>query len=46
VAPTYPYEEINILHLTGATKDMTFPLSADGREISLRYRSIKALFAE
>ena len=46
VAPTYPYEEINILHLTGQTKDTKFPLDDKGRETSFRYRSLKALFAD
>jgi len=44
VAPTYPHEEINILHMTWITKDATFRLGE--RDVSFRYRSIKALFAE
>ncbi|HEX4199407.1 MAG TPA: hypothetical protein VHZ26_18375 [Caulobacteraceae bacterium] len=45
VAPTYPYEEINIVHLTGATKDMTFSLDNTDRHTSYRYGAIKAVLA-
>ena len=45
VAPTYPYEEINILHLSGETKDVKFPLDDEGHETTFRYRDLKALFA-
>ncbi|HLI67836.1 MAG TPA: hypothetical protein VKU90_15840 [Caulobacteraceae bacterium] len=45
-APTYPFEEINIVHLIGDTKDRRFRLGDSEREITLRYRDIRALFAE
>jgi hypothetical protein len=44
-APTFPHEEINILHMTWITKDATYRMAGGDREISFRYRSIKALFA-
>ena len=46
VAPTYPHEEINIVHMTVGTKFATFKLAGGEREISYRYGAIKALFAE
>ncbi|HLK24383.1 MAG TPA: hypothetical protein VKT30_06985 [Caulobacteraceae bacterium] len=46
VVPTYPNEEINIIHLIHDTKDATFGLGEGGRQITLRYRDIKALFAD
>ena len=46
VAPTYPYEEINVVHLTWITKDLKFPIDDGGREISFRYRDVKAHFAD
>jgi hypothetical protein len=45
LAPTPPFEEINILHLIGRSKVMRFQLGAGGREITFRYPDIKALFA-
>ena len=44
LAPTYPFEEINIIHLIGDTKHKHFRLGDSGREITFRYRDIKALF--
>ena len=44
LAPSYPFEEINIIHLAGESKNMQFTMP-DGSAISLRYREIKALFA-
>jgi hypothetical protein len=44
LAPSYPFEEINIIHLAGESKNMRFTMP-DGSAISLRYREIKALFA-
>jgi hypothetical protein len=43
-APTYPFEEINIIHLVGASKSARYGLPAGG-DISLQYGEIKALFA-
>lgn len=45
-APTFPNEEINILHLTWVTKDRVYRMGDGDRTISFRYRAIKALFAE
>jgi hypothetical protein len=45
-APTFPFEEINIVHLTWVTKTARFRLGDTGRDISFRYAEIKALFAE
>ncbi len=45
-APTPPFEEINIIHLIGPSKDDRYGLGATGRKTTLRYRDIKALFAE
>ena len=45
LTPNYPHDEINIVHLTGSTKDKEYRLGASERGISLRYRSIRALFA-
>lgn len=39
----YPNEEINIIHLTWVSKETKY-LLPDGRETTLRYRDIKALF--
>jgi hypothetical protein len=44
LAPTYPFEEINIIHLIGDTKNKSYRLGDSGREITFRYRDIKALF--
>jgi len=44
LAPSYPFEEINIIHLVGTSKIARFRLPTGG-DISLRYREIKALFA-
>lgn len=44
-APTFPHEEINILHLTWVTKSERYRMGDTGREISFRYGDIKALFA-
>lgn len=47
IAPTVPGEAINILHLTGTTKHLTFTMGdGSGRQIQFRYRSIKALFGD
>ena len=44
LAPSYPYEEINILHLVSISKDARYRLGDSDREITFRYRDIKALF--
>ncbi len=44
VAPSIPYEEINIIHLVGAAKSHRYPLGADGADIGFRYPEISALF--
>lgn len=46
LAPTYPFEEINIIHLIGDTKHKRYRLGDSGREITFRYRDIKALFGD
>ncbi len=46
VAPTYPHEEINIVHLTAGAKDVDYPLPGGDRTISYRYGALKAFFAE
>lgn len=43
-APTWPHEEINIIHLTGASKDWRFPVGGGG-DTSLRYSEVRARFA-
>lgn len=45
-APTFPHEEINILHLTWVTKSHVYRLGGGDRLVSFRYNAIKALFAE
>ena len=37
--PSAPFDEINILHLAGASKDLTY-LTTDGRPVSFRYSAI------
>jgi hypothetical protein len=44
LAPTFPHEEINIVHLVASAKNAKFRLGDSGREITFRYRDIKALF--
>ena len=44
LAPSPPFEEINIIHLVGATKTARYALGDGGRTIGFRYREIKALF--
>jgi len=46
LTPNYPHDEINIVHLTASTKDKEYRLATSDRGFSLRYRSIRALFAE
>jgi hypothetical protein len=46
MTPTFPHEDINVVHLTWITKDAKYRIDQGGREISFRYRSIKALFDE
>jgi hypothetical protein len=46
LAPTFPHEEINIIHLVASAKNATFRLGDSGREITFRYRDIKALFGD
>jgi hypothetical protein len=46
MTPTFPHEDINVVHLTWITKDAKYRIDHGGREISFRYRSIKALFDE
>ena len=45
LAPSYPFEEINILHLVGAAKSNRYELGDGGQAITFRYGDIKALFA-
>jgi hypothetical protein len=44
LAPSFPFEEINIVHLVAASKYTQYRLAGDGRSITFRYRDIKALF--
>ena len=44
VAPSPPYEEINLLHLVGRTKAGRYAMGPDGRTVGYRYPEIKALF--
>jgi hypothetical protein len=45
LAPSFPHEEINILHLVATSKDARYRLGdSSGREFTFRYRDIKALF--
>ena len=44
LAPSPPYEEINILHLIGRSKVTRFQLGDSGRELTFRYTDIRALF--
>jgi len=43
LVPTYPFEEINIVHLIGATKDATYHLGEGGESVTLRYRDMRSL---
>lgn len=40
----YPYEELNIVHLSGGTKDKKFRMADNNIETTFRYRDIKELF--
>jgi hypothetical protein len=42
VLPTFPFEEISIIHLAGASKDHVYNIGA-GQQTKLRYRDIKQL---
>jgi hypothetical protein len=44
VTPNYPHEPINIVHLTGVTKDDRYALAGVG-SISFRYSAVRALFS-
>jgi len=44
VAPTFPHEEINIVHLTGTTKMVEYPLGESGALTTFRYPAIRRLF--
>lgn len=44
LAPSFPHEEINIIHLVSISKDARYRVGDSGREITFRYRDIKALF--
>ena len=44
LAPTFPHEEINIIHLTGTTKAARYKLGDGDEEISFRYQAVLALF--
>jgi hypothetical protein len=44
MAPSFPFEEINIVHLVGTSKQARYKLGSDGSEITFRYRDIQALF--
>lgn len=40
LTPSAPHEEINILHLAGMSKDITY-LTTDGRPVSFRYSEVR-----
>jgi hypothetical protein len=44
LTPTFPHQEINIIHLVAQSKDRRFRLGTDGGEITLRYRDVRQLF--
>jgi hypothetical protein len=44
LTPTYPHDEINIIHLVAQSKDRRYGLGNTGRDVGFRYREIKALF--
>jgi hypothetical protein len=44
--PTFPHEELHIIHLVGATKHQSFKLDPRHPEICLRYSAVMTLFAE
>lgn len=44
LTPSFPHQEINIIHLVSISKDARFRLGVDGPEITLRYRDIGRLF--
>ncbi|MFI4977028.1 MAG: hypothetical protein ACHP84_21050 [Caulobacterales bacterium] len=46
VAAVPPYDDIRIMHLSGATKQIAYRHKDWGRDVSFRYREIKAFFAE
>jgi hypothetical protein len=46
VAPTFPHEEINIVHLTGTTKMVQYPLGESGTLTTFRYPAIRRLFGQ
>jgi len=45
IAPSFPHEELNIIHLIGPSKDALYRMGEGGRQTTFRYRDIKALFA-
>ncbi len=46
VSPFWPFEEINIIHLAGDSKDTTHSVGQSDRRITFRYRDVSALFDE